>query len=170
MSDLMELVEVPASTVAVSRTHVAAPAAATLGEQVGGGIATMAARLEDAHVAIVGPPMARYRMVGDGFDIEVGFPVDPGQSTPADLDLVVVGGCTAAHLTHVGPYTELPEAYAELQRQAADTGHPVDDRGLMWEEYWSAPGTPDNETRTEIYWSLPDGPAGADEGASQGAR
>jgi effector-binding domain-containing protein len=55
---------------------------------------------------------------------------------------------------HVGAYTELPSAYQDLQAEVTRRGRALDEGSPMWEEYWSGPETPDDQTRTEVFWPV----------------
>ena len=59
-----------------------------------------------------------------------------------------------ATTTHLGPYDSLGEAYDALRRQARTLGREVDEDGPMWEEYWTGPETPPEQTRTVVCWPV----------------
>jgi effector-binding domain-containing protein len=90
----------------------------------------------------------------DGFDVAAGFRVPGTFTATPPLDRLELDEVEAAHLTHIGSYSELPAAYRDLQTQAEAAEQPVVIGGPMWEEYWSGPGTPEAQTRTEIYWPV----------------
>ena len=76
-----------------------------------------------------------------------------------DVDIISVPASTAAvvrfHVRHDElPYERLPEAYADIEEQAERIGRPVAWDRAMWEEYWSEPGTPEDQTRTEVFWPV----------------
>ena len=110
--------------------------------------------LSRAGVAPQGAAVCIYEQLSlSEFDVLAGFYVPeplPGnghvvpESTP---------GCQAAVCAHVGPYEELPQAYAAIQDWMRKEGwEPAGAR--MWEEYSTGPETAPEHARTEIYWPL----------------
>jgi effector-binding domain-containing protein len=124
---------------------------------MGRAFGTVAAELGTAHHTPDGPAIASYEPTEDGFDVAAGFRVPPSLTVPPGLDRLELCEVEAAHTTHIGPYTELPVAYEDLRTQAEAVHRTLAGNGPMWEEYWSEPGMPEDQTRTEIYWAL--GPA-----------
>lgn len=154
MTHSVEVVTVPAAVVAVVRFHVSAQELPDIGEQMGRAFGAVATRLAAAQIAPVGPPLSYYQPVADGFDVAAGFRVPPGCDVPPGLGRLELGDVETAHTTHLGAYRDLPTAYEDLLAETARAGREVPTGGPMWEEYWSEPGTPESETRTEIYWPL----------------
>jgi len=103
-----------------------------------------------------GPAIARYFEMDMGtgsVTVASGFlvarPVDgDGKVVPDELPAGEV-----ATTTHMGAYDTLPEAYQAIAAAVAAQGRELDET-TMWEEYWSPPGTPNEETRTEIFCPL----------------
>lgn len=58
-----------------------------------------------------------------------------------------------ATTTHLGPYATVSEAYDAIAKAMAVQGRELDET-TMWEEYWSPPGTPDDQTKTVVYCPL----------------
>jgi effector-binding domain-containing protein len=154
MTHQVDFVRTPAHTVAVTRFHVAHEALPTIGERMEDAFATVLTRLAAAHVVPTGPAMAVYQPTGDGFDVATGFHVAPEFVAPPGLERLDLTVAPAAHTTHVGPYAGLRAAYADVEAEAARAGRPVAWGAPIWEEYVSEPGTPEDQTRTEIYWPV----------------
>jgi predicted transcriptional regulator YdeE len=154
MPHKVQFMQTPATTVAAIRFHVSDGELSTIGERMGQALGTVMAELGKAAISPDGPAIAYYAPAADGFDVAAGFRVPPTTTTPAALERLDIGEVEVAHVTHVGPYSELPAAYDDLQTQTEAADRTVARGGPMWEEYWSEPATPENQTRTEIYWPL----------------
>lgn len=151
----VQLVTTSPTTVAVIRFHVDHQELPTIGERMGHAFGTVMARLAEAHVSPDGPAIACYEpRGGDGFDVAAGFRVDPAFTAPPGLERLDLAEVEAAHTTHLGPYSELSTAYEELQTTVEASGRSVARGAPTWEEYWSGPDTPEDQTRTDIYWPL----------------
>ena len=61
--------------------------------------------------------------------------------------------CEAATTMHVGPYAQLPDAYAAVQRWMSSK-HRKPAAGGMWEHYLDPPTVDPATMRTEIIWPL----------------
>lgn len=157
MQHEVDFARTPASTAAVTRFHVGRDELATIGEQMGRAFGAVMAALGQADVHADGPALAYYEPTDDGFDVAAGFRVAADFTAPPGVERLDLGEVEAAHTTHIGPYSELTTAYDDLQRQAADAGRALVRSGPMWEEYWSPPETPDDQTRTEVYWPVASG-------------
>jgi hypothetical protein len=156
MTDQVEIVRTRGSTVAVTRFHVGAADLPEIGDRMGWAFGAVAAGLANARVEAAGPAIARYEPRGDGIDVAAGFEVSGSFAAPPGLERLDLAPVEAAHTTHVGPYRGLPSAYRRLQEETPD--HRVlAPGGPMWEEHWSGPGTPESETRTEVFWPLQEG-------------
>ena len=139
----VELVDLRPQQVAVVHGHVTvAEIPGFLGAAFGEVIQTLSAQ----GLAPAGPPFGRFVPVGDGFDVEAGFPatgavMSAGRVTPAELP----GGPTA-RVMHKGGYGEVAAAY----RAAVEwvDGHGYVATAPPWESYLDEPGVP--EPRTEI--------------------
>jgi effector-binding domain-containing protein len=97
--------------------------------------------------APAGPPFARYRVDGDDFAVEAGFPstgaVGPtGRVTGGEL----VGG-TAVRVLYRGPYERIAEAYEAGEKWLADRG--CTPSGPPWESYLDEPDVA--EPRTVVH-------------------
>ncbi|WP_460716134.1 GyrI-like domain-containing protein [Nocardioides dilutus] len=154
MTHTVEIVQAPARSTAVTHIHVAPDAMPTIGEKMGEAFTMVARRLGEAGISPAGPAFASYTPADGGFDVAAGFGVVDTFTAPPGLERLDIGACEVAHTTHLGSYTELPSAYEDLQAEVTRQGRAVDEDGPMWEEYWSGPNTPDDQTRTEVYWPL----------------
>lgn len=153
MTHEVEIVTVPANTAAVVRFHVRHDELGTIGERMEGAFAEVMTELGKAHVIPNGPAVAVYEPVADGFDVATGFHVTRSFVPPPTLERLDLEPGEVAHTTHLGSYAELNEAYADIEEQAEQIGRPVV-WGAMWEEYWSEPGTPEDQMRTEVFWPV----------------
>lgn len=154
MPHTIDIVRAPARTAAVLRFHVRHDELATIGERMERAFAAVMTDLGEAHVIPNGPAVAVYEPTRDGFDVATGFYVAHDFVPPPGLERLDLDAVDAVHTTHVGSYSGLTAAYADVQEQAARVGRPVAWGQPVWEEYWSEPGTPEDETRTEIYWPV----------------
>jgi AraC family transcriptional regulator len=112
---------------------------------------------QKAGLALAGRPFTRYLSTGPGlFTIEVGVPL----AAPAPGEGAVEAGLLAsgpvAVAVHAGPYDQLGETYAALERWIEAHGHHP--AGPPWESYITDPADhPDpGDWRTEVYWPLAD--------------
>jgi effector-binding domain-containing protein len=122
-----------------------------IGQFLAGAFERVAKVLADTGVEPVGPPCARYRMTGEGFDIEAGFPVrqlvrPPGLAAAELVNADLPGGLTA-RIVHVGDYAGLGAAYEALEDWVVDNGYTA--TGAPWESYLDEPGT--TAPRTVVY-------------------
>ena len=130
----VELVSLPAQPAAVVRRHVEHTGiAAFLPEAFG----AVQAALAQQHVSPAGPPLARYSLAGNGFDIEAGFPVERPVAPTDRVAAVELPGGPAAQTVHRGDYTGLRGAYEALEMWLADNGYVA--AGAPWESYLDGP-------------------------------
>lgn len=154
MPPTVEFVTAPPTSVVVTRFHISAAEMPGVGDRIGAAFGTVIAGLGKAGVVTDGPAFAYYEPVGDGFDVSAGFEVPVTQTAPDGLQLLTLEPTEVAHLTHLGSYADLPRAYDDLREQVEASQRTLRPDGPMWEEYWSEPGTPEAETRTEIFWPV----------------
>jgi effector-binding domain-containing protein len=152
----VEILTVPAMNAAVTRFHISADELGTIGEKIGPAMGEVMARLGGAGIAPAGPALAYYEPAGNGYDVAAGFRVSEPFTAPPGVERIDLGDIEVAHTTHLGSYTDLPTAYDDLRHGSAGLGRTLVQGGAMWEEYWSPPGTPDDQTRTEVYWPVAD--------------
>lgn len=120
-------------------------------QMMGPAFAKVAEYLVRAEVPIAGPAVAHYVMHGEDFDVSAGFEVAspvPGDGMVVPFELPAT---EVAMLTHMGGYDTLADAYEALHMGAVERGRVLQE-STMWEEYWSPPETPPEETKTIICW------------------
>jgi AraC family transcriptional regulator len=106
-------------------------------------------------LAIAGRPFTRYLTTGPGlFSIEVGMPVATVPQGEGAVEAGTLPGGPAAVAMHGGPYDQLSETYAALERWIEANGYRVG--GAPWESYITDPADhPDSaDWRTEVFWPL----------------
>jgi effector-binding domain-containing protein len=102
--------------------------------------------LNAAGVSPAGPPFARYRIVGDGFDVEAGLPVAEAVDLPGAVVSSTLPGGSVAATIHVGSYAGIAAAFRAVEAWLETSGYVID--GDPWETYLDAPGVP--EPRTQV--------------------
>jgi effector-binding domain-containing protein len=125
-----------------------------IGAKAGEAFATVAARLAGRGVALGGPAVSCYSRGPQVFDVASGFVVAEDVEPGDGVEALRLPECEVATTTHVGPYDELGTAYEDLRQGVAARGRRLAEEGLMWEEYWSDPQTPPEQTRTVVCWPL----------------
>jgi AraC family transcriptional regulator len=106
-------------------------------------------------IALSGQPFSRYPEIGPGLlTIEVGMPVSKPSSGNGEIIADSLPAGPVAMAVHAGPYDQLVDTYAALERWIADSGHKI--AGAPWECYVTDPADfPDpQDWRTEVYWPL----------------
>ena len=102
-----------------------------------------------------GMPLAIYHsMDGDTVDLECAIPV---ASPIAGTDRIRAGELpagTAATVTHVGPYDDLPQTWAALTEWMKSQG--LEAAGAPWEVYVTDPGAEPDQSkwRTDIFFPV----------------
>ena len=131
----------------VARADIAATIASSLGKIIpyamGSGI------------ALAGQPFARYPEIGAGLlTIEVGMPISKPASSSGEIIAGSLPAGPVAMAVHAGPYDQLVNTCAELERWIIDSGHKT--AGALWESYVTDPAEfPDpKDWRTEVYWPI----------------
>lgn len=106
-------------------------------------------------LAIAGRPFTRYLASGPGlFSIEVGMPVATAPQGEGAVEAGTLPGGPVAVAMHAGPYDQLSETYAALERWIEANGYRAG--GAPWESYITDPADhPDPaDWRTEVFWPL----------------
>ena len=106
-------------------------------------------------LAIAGRPFTRYLSTGPGlFSIEVGMPVAAPPQGEGVVEAGTLPAGPVAVAMHAGPYDQLSETYAALERWIESNGYRIG--GAPWESYITDPADhPDPaDWRTEVYWPL----------------
>ena len=108
-----------------------------------------------AGLAIAGRPYARYHTTGPGlFTMDVGVPVGASTAGAGEVEVGTLPGGPALLAVHAGPYEQLGETYAAMERWMEE--HGCQPNGGPWESYITDPAEhPDPaEWRTEVYWPI----------------
>jgi AraC family transcriptional regulator len=110
---------------------------------------------QKAGLAFAGHPFTRYLSTGPGLlTIEVGFRFAGAVVGEGEVEAGELQGGPAVVAVHGGPYDQLGETYAAMERWMEKHGlHPG---GAAWEHYVTDPAEhPDPaDWRTEIYWPV----------------
>lgn len=125
--------------------------AATIGQSLG----RIVPYAMGAGGAFAGQPFARYPEFGAGLiSIEVGMPLQAPVPGEGDIEAFTLPAGLTAVAVHGGPYEQLPESFAALERWLAAEGRQP--AGAPWEVYVTDPADhPDAaDWRTEIYWPV----------------
>ncbi len=123
---------------------------AEIAHRIGAAFGAVHAYLSHAGVPIQGPAVARYKPGPQRFEVEAGFVVPSPVQGDGNVVAAQLPECEAAVTTHIGPYSELPSAYSAIQSWFEANGREPSE--IMWEEYWTGPETPPEQTRTDIVW------------------
>jgi AraC family transcriptional regulator len=108
-----------------------------------------------AGLPIAGWPVARYLSVGPGlWTVEAAMPLALAAAGEGEMEAGALPAGAVAVGIHAGPYEQLPETYAAIEKWMADNG--VRAGGAPWESYVTDPGQhPDPaDWKTEVYWPL----------------
>lgn len=140
-TEAIGLTELAPTSAAVVRGHV------TLAELPGllsAAFTEVLRVLEDQHRPPTGPPFARYRATGDGFDVEAGFPAGgPVEASDRVVPVLLPGGPAVTAL-HRGSYETVGETYEAITAWLAAHGHRP--AGEAWESYLDEPGVAEPRT------------------------
>ena len=104
---------------------------------------------------IAGWPVARYLSVGPGmWTVEAAMPVATAAPGEGELEPGMLPAGAVALGIHGGPYEQLPETYAAIEKWMEANG--VRQGGHPWESYVTDPAQhPDPaDWKTEVYWPL----------------
>lgn len=151
-------------TLSIERRDIAAqhilfvrlrPARHELSSAIGEGLGKAFPYSQRTGLAIAGRPFTRYLSTGPGlFSVEVGMPVATAASGEGHVEAGTLPGGPVAVAVHAGPYDQLTETYAALERWIEANGYRIG--GAPWESYITDPADlPDPaDWRTEVYWPL----------------
>jgi AraC family transcriptional regulator len=126
-----------------------------LAAAIGEGLGKAFPYSQRAGLAIAGRPFTRYLSTGPGlYSIEVGMPVATAPNGEGQVAAATLPGGPVVVAVHAGPYDQLAEAYAALERWIEANGYRTG--GAPWESYITDPADlPDPaDWRTEVYWPL----------------
>ncbi len=104
---------------------------------LGGAFAEVVQQLAAQHVAPAGPPFARYRPEGDGFDVEAGFPSSGPVAAAGRVQPSSLPGGAVATAMYRGDYAGLGETYRAISEWLPAHGYAV--AGAPWESYRDGP-------------------------------
>lgn len=96
-------------------------------------------QLTAQHLAPAGPPFARYRITGDGFDVEAGFPAAAAVAPAGRVQPSTLPGGQVATSLYRGDYSDLGETYQAISDWLPAHGYAV--AGAPWESYLDGPET-----------------------------
>ena len=106
-------------------------------------------------LALAGHPFTRYLSTGPGLlTIEVGFRFADAVAGDGEVEAGELQGGAAVVAVHGGPYDQLAETYAAMERWMEHEG--LRPGGAPWEHYVTDPAEhPDPaDWRTEVYWPV----------------
>lgn len=145
------------STVTIDVTHreeqpaavvCAHAAVAELPAFLGAAYGEVLTALGAQHVAPAGPPFARYRPSGDGFDVEAGFPAARTVTASGRVQPATLPGGDVATSLHRGDYAGVGEVYRAITEWLPAHGYAV--AGAPWESYLDGPEVPEPRTLVSV--------------------
>jgi AraC family transcriptional regulator len=110
---------------------------------------------QKAGLPIAGWPLARYVSMGPGlWTVEAAMPVAASVAAEGEMQPGVLPAGPVAMGVHAGPYEQLPETFAAMERWIEASGFRIG--GSPWESYVTDPAQHPNpaDWRTEVYWPL----------------
>ena len=119
------------------------------------GVTKVYTHAQTTGVPLAGHPLTRYLSSGPGvMAIEVAIPVANAAAGGGDVESGELPGGSTAVAIHAGPYDQLGETYAALERWIEQQG--LRPGGAPWEWYVTDPADhPDPaDWRTEVYWPV----------------
>ena len=115
---------------------------------VGEAFGLVMAELQRQHASPCGPPFARYRMMGDRFEVSAGFPVVRSIATAGRVVPIELPGGRAVVTMHVGQYSEVKAAYDAIM--AWLPGQQLEPAADPWEFYLDGPEVAEPRTRVVL--------------------
>lgn len=123
---------------------------------MGQGFATLGQMFATAKAQMAGNPLAHYTdFDATSASFELGFPVlesDIPALRAAGLSIGTTPGGRNMTATHVGPYDTVSRTYDRMT--SAMKEQKLAGSRDMWESYLSPPGTPPDQIRTDVIWSV----------------
>jgi AraC family transcriptional regulator len=144
-----ELTETPVLTTRLR------PARHELAAAIGEGVGKVYIHAQTTGAALAGHPFTRYLSTGPGlFTIDVGIKLAAAAAGAGDVESGILPGGPAVVALHGGPYDQLGETYAAMERWMGANG--LRPAGAPWEWYLTDPAEhPDTaDWRTEVYWPV----------------
>jgi AraC family transcriptional regulator len=108
-----------------------------------------------AGLSVAGWPLARYLSTGPGLlTVEAAMPLAVPAAGEGEMEAGTLPAGPAAVGIHAGPYDQLPETFAAMEKWMQAKGHRAG--GAPWEWYVTDPAQHPNpaDWRTEVYWPL----------------
>jgi len=125
---------------------------AEMGQRIGAAFEEVSNYLVQSGALFQGPAVAYFIPGPSDFDVSAGFVVSAAISGDGNVVPAELPECDAVVTTHLGGYDTLPAAHEAMQSWMRANGHEPSEE--MWEEYWSDPSTPPEQTRTDIVWPV----------------
>ena len=113
------------------------------------------AHCQTAGLPLAGWPLARYVSMGVGlWTVEAALPLAMAVAGEGEMEAGVLPAGPVALGIHAGPYEQLPETNAAIEKWIEQNGWRV--AGPPWESYVTDPGEHPNpaDWRTEVFWPL----------------
>ena len=110
---------------------------------------------QKAGLPLAGWPLARYVSMGVGlWTVEAALPLASPAAGEGEMEAGVLPGGPVALGIHAGPYEQLPETNAAIEKWIEENGLRV--AGAPWESYVTDPSEHPNpaDWRTEVFWPL----------------
>jgi len=110
---------------------------------------------QQSGLPIAGQPISRYVATGAGlWTVDFVLPLMQPAEANGEMQAGVLVSGPVAFAIHEGPYDQLSESYAAIEKWIEESGYAVG--GPPWESYVTDPAeTPDPaDWRTEIFWPL----------------
>jgi AraC family transcriptional regulator len=126
-----------------------------LSDAIAQGVGKVYMHAQKGGLALAGHPFTRYLSTGPGLlTIEVGFKISDAVAGEGEVEAGELQGGPAVLAVHGGPYDQLAESYAAMERWMEQNS--LRPGGAPWEWYVTDPGEhPDPaDWRTEIYWPV----------------
>lgn len=110
---------------------------------------------QTAGLPLAGWPLARYVSMGVGlWTVEAALPLAAPAAGEGEMEAGVLAAGPVALGIHAGPYEQLPETNAAVEKWIEQNGWRV--AGPPWESYVTDPSEHPNpaDWRTEVFWPL----------------
>jgi AraC family transcriptional regulator len=130
---------------------------AELPTMIGQCLGAIFAHAQKAGYALAGQPLSRYPSAGPGLvTVEIAMPLAAAGQGDGEIEAGFLADGPAIVATHEGPYDQLGETYAALERWMTTEG--VTARDAPWEVYVTDPAEFPNpaDWRTEVFWPIRD--------------
>ena len=126
-----------------------------LAQAITQGLGKVVMHAQMSGAAFAGKPFTRYLSAGPGLmSVEIGMPIASPVASAGPVFSGTLGGGRVALGIHGGPYDQLGETYAAMERWIEANGYRA--AGPAWEIYVTDPADHPNpaDWRTEVYWPI----------------